>query len=256
MKTIEELYGYFSGIMCAPRQTKNQQYAPLIAGYFLLIGGVQVSGLYNFSNGVAVMLTGLAGLLFLCGAVVGVCLNNKPNVATLMPISPKKSLVFRYVSPFILCVIVAALILAVMVVSGLTVLAVMAIVDGGLNFEDSGDEIEEIVYSMGVYGGIFAAAYFVIMYSASMITGFIQSRKIRNWYLVGFMIILFAAILLTGTPYYVDAGTDRYIASPFINVCYESMRLPWLCITFWCLAAAALLGTAIYLGIKRYFKKY
>ena len=253
MKTLKQLYGYFTAIMYAPRQAKNRQLAPIIAGVIVLIFGVQFAGMDTFNYGAAIPLAYVAGLLFLCGAVVSACINCKPNVATLMPLGRKKRLVFTFVSPLILCILILLFVLALIVVGGFIFLSLSTIFNGPLDFNYILEE--EIRHTMDMYSGIFVAAYFIIMYSGSMLAGFIQSRKRRNWYMVGFLLSLFVGIILTGMTYY-QCNPVRFVASPFVSKCYKDMQFPWLCVTAWCVIAFALLGTAIYFGIKKSKQNY
>ncbi len=243
MKFIKELFNYYKATVFAPRG-KIRQYAPIVAGYFLLILGLQLSGLYNFNNGAAVSCAGTAGVLFLSGAAAGICTNSKPNLIALMPISRKKSLVFRFITVFLIWLTAMAVIFAAMLFVGLLTAVIVSIVEGGESVLD---------YPMGVYGGLFTAFYFVMLYSASMLSGLIKSRKVCNIFLLCFVILLFGGILLMGIPCKLQTGS---LAAPFVSACYESMSMPWLFITLWGVAAFALFGVALYLGIKQYSAKY
>ena len=203
-------------------------------------------------NFIALGLAFLAGFVYIVGVMCGIgYFNNTPNIVYQMPLSPKKALLYRFLSILILFIALVIFLILFMLVIGLITGGIILIIDAinssGVSGEVAGEvagDAEEIsmMTPMGVHGGIFAAAYFVFMYGTGMIAGFIKDSKKR----MIFVVCQSLAVL----------GGMALMRNPFIQESYVKMAVPWLCTALCILAAIAALGTAIYMGIKQYNKSY
>lgn len=243
-----ELFNYVEAVLRAPRQ-KSMNFITNIGCIFA--GAVSVYfGLAALNPG-AFALSFLAGLVYVMSVTANTAyIDNAPNIASMMPLSPRKSLLFRFLAVLIIYVMTVIIMAAViLIVSGITggIVFLIGLISGGVESggeTDAGEVVEEveIIKQMGVNGGIFAAAYFVFMYGMGMLVGLIKNLKAR-YIAAG---CLCAAIL----------GGMVLMSNPFIQESYDKMAVPWLCTALCCVAAVAAFGTAIYMGIKRYKTSY
>ena len=239
-----EFFNYVEAVLRAPVQ-KSRNFMFLFLGIFI----VAVSVYFGIAalNFVAFALSFLSAFIFVMSVTLStMSIDYTPNVSSLMPLSPRKSVLYRFLGVFVIYVMtvlfVCAVILVVSLVSGGLVLLI-GLISGG-EAGDAGEVVEEveIISHMGVHGGIFAAAYFVFMYGMGMVTGLIKNLKIR-YTVTG---CLGAAIL----------GGMLLMRNPFIQESYTQMSVPWLCTALCLVAAVAAIGTAIYMAFKRYTKSY
>lgn len=190
--------------------------------------------------------------LFIFAAAIAVfqCCCESPNMEAAFPANHRKKLAYRFLTPFILFLIVTAVMFTVI----LMVYVIRWMFETHFRF-DFDVFVKEMFKALGVYGGLFGLAYLIIMYSAGMITGFIKRRKNRNIFLACFCISEFICYLIMGVHY--NNFDDAYSGPrlPFSTHYYASMNRPWLLIVFCFLVAAGMLGIAIYLGVKHYDPK-
>ncbi len=238
-------FGYFRALGYAPVK-KNAQISKGVACYLTFLITFFIAGISG--NLYSLLFAFIASMLFLTCIIAGGCCDNTPNLVQMMPLSHKRKTLYRFLAPFWMFILIAAFLLAVFIVVG-TVIAVIAAIaqSAGGAASDGTSEEEEVFYAMGVYGGIFSFLYIVFMYSCGMIAGFIKKNKYRNVFLLSVCGAIVISFVLMSVPRISRGGG---LESPFVSACYESMALPWLCITIWGILAAAALGTAIYLGIK------
>lgn len=243
-----EFLNYFEASLRTPTK-RTWNFADLMTFVFayVLVG-------FSFVYGLSALNFAALASSFCCSSVFAAALSyskltdNSPNLVSVMPIAPRKSLLYKFLSVLVFFVMRLLVIVLFLLAVGLITFAIMLIIEaasGNLgNLSDGGEVAEEVrtVLPMGVYGGIFAAAYFVCMYSAGMIWGFIKNYKIKLVFEVGVLAAVIVAMKL--------------MENPFVMESYGKMSLPWLCATLCCVVAAAALGTAIYMGIKRNKKYY
>lgn len=236
------LFRYVGALLRAPRlKSTNILMFILCMAVFAVSAYFGVASMHFGAFAVAF----IAGFIFLVSVTTGTAyFNNTPNLVSLFPISPRKSLLYRFLSVLVLfialCLVMLIVFLAVTAVSAAVVL-LAGITDNDVPDEGINEGIAEITH-MGVHGGIFSAVYFVFMYFAGMIAGFIKDGKIRNIFIGCFAAAVLAGMIL--------------MRNPFIQESYEKMAVPWLCTALCCVAALASAGTAIYIGIKQYNKPY
>lgn len=248
---------YFKAAVYAP-VTKSYMAASFFAIYFL--GAVNLfNGIAYTFNGWALVIALLCTFVFCAGIGMNACIDRSPNLVSLIPISRNKSVLYRFFSVLLMYVIIVTAVCLFLLLFSIIIMLFSQI--PGCNGEvepDVSETVEETLYPIGLYGGIFSAAYFVIMYSSAMIAGLFRRRKRRNIFLVCLCAAVLIAFMLMGIPYRASGMSEigLFRVSPYVNACYEAMKLPWLCITLWCIVAAATLGTAIYMGIKRYKSNY
>lgn len=221
--------------------------APFVAFYFLMV--ISLASGISSMNFIGAGTAAIACLLFFTGALIGAYRNASPNPAKLMPISGKR----RCVYDFLIALYYAFIALTVVaLVTGVVALIAWVAVSASGGAESGGEE-NPFTLNCGVYGGIFSAAYVLIMYSAGMISGFFKRRKQRNIFLAVLVICITLGLLFTGLPHLVNGvKIPDYppFGSPFSSLCYESMKLPWLCSLLWCLVAVVSFASAVYTGIK------
>lgn len=168
---------------------------------------------------------------------------------TALPLNHRKKLIFRFLSSLLLFLIFVVTVIAVVILVYFIRWISESLFDFDLYI------IKEASYILGLYGWLFGIAYFIVMYSAGMIAGFIKRRRNRNIFFACFCGGVFLFYVITFITYRNDY--DRYSGYrlPFSRHYFECMQMPWLFIIFCFLIAAAMLGWAIYLGIKHYNPK-
>jgi len=230
--------------------------APLISSYAVML--VSITSGIGSMNAVTAAVAIIACLLFFAAAMTGAYRNCTPNLSKLLPISGKRKWLYDNLIVFFYTFI--GLIIAVVIIGIIFLIVWLALtISGG---GESVDETEDspFMYNIGVYGGIFSAAYVVILYSAGLISGYLKSRKQSNIFLAGFVVALVLGLIFTGLPYYfkgIHGPEQPLFCSPFIQNCYEHMAVPWLCSLLWGLVAAGIFAAAIYSGLKYHKpKKY
>ena len=230
-----------------------QLVAPFISFYLIAIISI-ASGLMSGSPvGSVVALT--ASLLFLAGCITGTIRNSAPNLVSLMPLSGKRRCVYDFLAVLwftFIGIIFIALFIALIAFIAWVVTAV------------GGGEVDEEVKAffsneIGLYGGIFCAAYTVILYSAGMIGGYLKAGRRRNGFFAAVIVAILLGLFFTGLSYMNNSEVSTGVSSicaPFVNKCYAYMQFPWLCVLFWCLIAAGMFATAIYMSWNYHKPKY
>lgn len=204
------------------------------------------------ANAIGAVAAMVACMLYFAGSLTGAYRNVNPNLAKLMPLSGKRKCVYDFLLTLFYSLVA---IIAVAVLIGIIALIVLTVVQATGGAESGGGD-NPFLYPVGVYGGIFCAAYIVILYSAGMISGYIKNRRRRNIFLTAFLVAVAAGILLTGLPYILNGVYDPELlrfCPPFIDECYKYMKLPWLCSVAWGLTAAGTFVSAVYMG-REYHK--
>lgn len=230
--------------------------APFIAFYVLICIGL-ASGITSFSPA-GLLVTGFACILFLASSIAGAHRGITPNVSRLMPIGSKRKCVYDFLTVLLYTVIAVVIAFVFLIAVALVVGVITLIADSGAS------EIEPVGEAFkfapaGVYGGIFCAAYTVLLYSGGMAGGYFKNRRRRNIFFAVFTAAVTLGSVFTGLPYYLKAvvtGEHRVFGSPFSADCYAQMQFPWLCILFWCLIAAGMFATAIYMSWNYHKPKY
>lgn len=219
--------------------------APLISFYIVLFVSL-FSGISSL-NAVGASAAVFACFLFFVGSLIGLHRNASPNLARLIPISGKRKCLYDYFAVLLYTLI--GIVCAALVI-GIFALIVWAATSAFGGAEDGGATEEILVrYHSGVYSGIFCAAYVIILYSAGMLGGYFKSRKRRNIFYALFIFALILGLFFTMIPYLNNAqasSENSALVSPFVEECYAYMKLPWLCVLFWCLIAAAMLFWSVY----------
>ena len=254
-----ESYRYFRAARTSPVWRRQQ---PIV--YVMLYFFAALLVIYTFATSpcyVSMLMVIFSLITFASALIIGEYLRNAPSLATLMPLSERKKLIYRFTSSLymllriILCIAVGFL---TIIILGSIIFAISDAVKGGIA-SDSSDESNPLTVLMGTYGGIFAAAFVIICFSAGIISGYFKKSKNRNMFIFCFLIAVILSFIFTGLPYllahrHTMAATHAIttkIVSPFIEACYADMSVPWLCSLLWCLAAAGSLSAAIIIGIKK-----
>lgn len=244
---------YFKAMMYMPRQ-KNDFVLSFILVYIMLLVNA-MTGILS-GNLIALIIVFLSIVLLMSCFIVGNSVNNRPNLAEMLPLNHKTKLLYRFLSPIWLGILSILILVAAFVVFGLISSMIGLILSAFSNPETSEiieaeDQTEKIFgNAMGVYGGIFTAAYVLLIYSAGMIYIFLKRKKHRIIFWFCFMAFMIVSFLLMVLPYSHNIDGLGDSISPFVAKCYEPMAMPWLCVAVWCLIAVAAFGTAVYLGIK------
>ena len=245
---MKQFFNYFRALNFTPKP-KRVQFVAIFAGVLIFYLNF-IFAILEAENPIAVVLSFLCSFVFLSGLILSNYFGSSPNLYSLIPISSKKSLLYRFLS--VLFMFVLMVVIAVAVFAFITLIAFLfslipacngeaELPDDGLNFP------EAVYYPIGLYGGLFFAAYFILMYASGMIIGLCKKRKSRNIYTVCLFVGLFISMMATAT-------SSDFVA-PFVNACFEAMALPWLCILYWFILAFAMLGAAIFMGVKYYNPK-
>lgn len=245
-------YNYFKSVTYAPI-LRVPVLASVLAAYFVM--GSSVFGGITSDNGWAFCLAFICSMVFMAGIIMGNYYNRKPDLVSLMPISPARSIVYRFLSVLVMAVLM--IVVMVLVFSCIFLIIYLFSLIPGCNEimrEDTVDDIETVTYPVGVYGGIFSFAFFIIMYSGGIIAGLIKRQKLRNIFLLCFCAGILLAEILISLPFMNNPEYSLYntfkLVSPFLNICYEAMKLPQLCIALCCVVAAAMFGFAVYMAIR------
>ena len=246
-------YNYFKSVTYAPI-LRVPVLASVLAAYFVM--GTTVFGGITSDNGWAFSLAFICSMVFMAGIIMGNYYNRKPDLVSLMPISPARSIVYRFLSVLVMAVLM--IVVMVLVFSCIFLIICMFSLIPGCNeiMEEAPDDVVDAVvsYPVGVYGGIFSFAFFMIMYSGGIIAGLIKRQKLRNIFLLCFCAGILLGEILMSLPFMNNPDYSLYssfkLVSPFLNICYEAMALPQLCIALCCVVAAAMFGFAVYLGIR------
>lgn len=223
--------------------------APFVSFYILAIIGI-ANGIMAGSPVVAgVALT--ACLLFFAGTITGTIRNSAPNLVILAPLSGKRKCVYDFLA-VLLFVFIGIMVIAFFIALIAFIIWAVTSVGGG-----EADTAVDAFFAngTGLYGGIFCAAYTVILYSAGMVGGYFKSRKRRNIFFTVFIVCILSGLIFTGLPYlasWVKISDYPPLASPFSSVCYSYMKLPWLCIALWCVIAVAMFVSAVCMGYRYY----
>ena len=223
-----EFFNYFFALKRAPRP-KSQPVALFIAGYALFFSSFYLGGVVGW-------FPFLAALAFAAGLTISYMCNSTPNLETVFPVNHKKKLIYRFLSSLLMFLMLTAMV----VITILVVLAISfifaSIASGGFEWlheeefvTDTNIMVNKVFGSMGVYGGLFGLAYFVILYSAGMVTGFIKKRKTRNIFLTCLCAGVALSWLIMCIPYIIkNSSLSLSGASPFNSACYEAMSAPWV----------------------------
>jgi hypothetical protein len=184
----------------------------------------------------------LATFILISCVIVAVGMSVRPNLITALPISYKRKIAYQYLltlSYFLLMVVGAVLMCALI---GGIVVGIVALTGA---FGESGateEVVEETTRAMGVYGGLFAAGFFVMCYGIGMLASFIRERKKRNIALFScFGGVLVVAVIMR------VAGGD---IGPFAEECFKNMAAPVVAIVVWLLLAVVALGASVYMGYR------
>ena len=241
---------YLSAISCRPIQ-RNAYVANILTFYFLLFFftfGTIFS--FNLTSTICAL---IGAILFISSAQLGLMRNIKPNLVSLMPVSYKRRIVYDFLGAIAYTLIVLFIIGCIFFIGFIIGRIVSAVSGGVVPDEDDADIAFKFINNIDVYGGIFCAVYCLITYSAGIISSCFKKRRHRNIFLLCFVIALGLGVALSGIPYVMhlpeSAGRLR-LAMPFVSDCYKYMAAPWLCTLLWCIVAAGMLGTAIYLSYK------
>ena len=251
MNTVKQFINYFNAALRSPRHRRLQIFF-FFFFYILLFNGVIFATTLslNFYTG---FLAFIAELAFLAAVVMNGHHLCRPNLVSQMPIGTNKSLAFRFLAALALfvCFVLAIFLFFFACWAITAIFALMVGETPPYDFWIIYDEFDH--YSrIGMYGGLFSAGYFVIMYSAGMLSGFFKRRAHRNIFLACFAAALFFILLFYSVPH------SEVIASgsPFTEHCFLTMAYPEVAITVWLVIAAAMLGCTVYMGVKRYKTKY
>lgn len=246
-------FNYLGGLMRAPINNRNYgQFELILFGYLIAAIGFYFG--FMGGNGGALAVVAVSAFLLLGGFSTSIYTTKTPNIASMMPLSGKRELLYRFFASMVMAIWIFAVVAAVVILISVITFLFALIPNCAEDAPEGGEVIEAISFKIGVYGGIFSAAYIVLMYSAGVLSTFFKRRKNRNIFFGLFSAALLVGLLCTALPYnldpiYKNAGLP--VGSPFIGACYEVMGAPWLCVTLWCLVAAGTLGAAVYMGIKR-----
>ncbi len=235
---------YYFRIVSRLPQSKSIPVVPIISAAFIYFISVFLSGANGWAPIIAASVFGF-GIALFCTCY------GSPNLEAVFPVSHGKKLLYRFMSVLLMFVLFIATLFAV---SCLIFLIVCIFVPSTLS--EVGSDVKNMFEQTGLYGGLFSVAYFIILYAAGMITGFLKRRKARNIFLICLCVALFLAYFFMGLPYYNSINNSEHtFAGPFSSACYAAMALPWLAIVFWFVIAAGITGAAIYLGVKHYDPK-
>lgn len=220
--------------------------------YVLLMSGVFLA--ISSTSFVALGVCFVAAIAFGASMFMAMGRSFRPNLVLLTPISGKRKCVYDFLTALYFTLIAVFMAVAVVLfffMIGLIIGLITNAISGGGSSEEESSELA--TQAMGVHGGLFAAIYFIILYSGGMIGGYIKRRKYRNIYLGCFLVALVLGIVLTE-----QSAHDAYkltlttsfpmFASPFTEITYQCMNLPWLCTALWGVAAIAFLAAAVYLA--------
>ena len=254
-----KLFSYVNAVIQAPRRKYQLKRADGMAVVFMFIINF-IFGLEYAFNGITFLVSFLCTFVFLSGLVIGDSYNRKPNIASLMPLTRKQNIVYRFVSVLILFLyILGIMLLAFLAISIVSYLIFVLPYGGDMDMNGADEAAEFVGKQIGVYGGLFSICYFILMYSAGVISGFFTRRKHHNIYLLCVCAAIFVSFELMCLPYSKSSSRPTSVlginkASPFINASFEAMKLPQLCIAIWFVLAFASLGAAVYLAIRQYKK--
>lgn len=243
-------YNYLTGVSYKPTQ-KSRFVANILTFYFLLF-------FYTFGTVFTLSISSaicafIGAILFIAGAQLGLFRNIKPNLATLMPISYKRRIVYDFLGA-IVCTVIAILLFCLVVLFGVILGIIIAAISGDVSANEEDAEIAVTIFrSVGAYGGVFCAVYCLITYSAGLLSSYFRRRKNRNIFLLCFVIAMGLGTTFSGLPYAMHSpeATGRFKTMlPFVDECYRYMSAPWLCTLLWCLVAAGMLAAAIYMSYR------
>lgn len=231
---------YYKSIMLTPKSYSRDFQVEAVIFWFLII----ISGSVACIGGVAtgIIAAALGGLLFYFSLLIGLQSECSPGVTKLLPMGYKRKLVYRYCSALLYALLVIVLFVVIIFIIGLIVFLCVTITSGGVVAEEAEEESEEVLRMMGVYGGIFGAAYILLMYSAGMLAGYIAQRRVRNVFLAVFFAALICGMLLTSVP-------SGFIG-PLANDCFTAMSLPYLAVTVWAVLAVGMFCASVYIGYR------
>ena len=240
---MKNFFYYFRTVSRLP-QSKSMPVAPVISAAVIYFISLMLSAGNGWVPIIAVAAFGSGTVLF-CNRY------GSPNLEAVFPVSHGKKLLYRFMSVLLMLILFVITLLAVCV---LIILVVHIFVPSSLS--EVGQDVKNMFTETGLYGGLFGVAYFIILYSAGMITGFIKRRKVRNIFLICLCVALFLSHFFMGLPYYNSINNPEHtFVGPFSSACYAAMSLPWLAIAFWFVIAAGITCAAIYLGVKHYDPK-
>lgn len=239
---MKEFLNYFKVITRVPK------FRTVPIGTIIAIVALYLINIFAVADG-SCWFAYLALFAFVMGISVFYRCYDSPNMEAAFPVNHKKKLLFRFLSSLLLFLIfvVAVIVVVILVYFFRWISEPLFTFDLWI--------IRDAFRALGLYGWLFGIAYFIVMYSAGMITGFIKRRRNRNIFLACLCGGVLLFYLITGITY--NNNYDEFSGPrlPFSEHYYEFMRLPWLFIVFCFLIAAAMLGWAIYLGIKHYNPK-
>ena len=228
-----QFFLYFKSILRAPKP-KSAPIVPLISVFVIFFLGA----VYSMDS---ILCSAVASLAFVSGISLFYGCNPSPNLEAAFPINHRKKLAYRFLSSLFLLLIMIIVVIAVLSIGGLI----------AWDFT----EFTVLFDELGLYSVLFSLAYSVILYSAGMIASFLKRRKYRNIFLILLCFAVFLAFLIMAITYKNNNDWNSGYRSPFAEIYYGQMALPWLFITFWYLVAAGMLAWAIYLGVKHYDPK-
>ena len=246
-------FNYLGGLMRAPINNRNYGQLELILFGYLIAAVGFYFGFMGGNEG-ALAVVAISTFLMFGGFSTSIYTSKTPNIASMMPISCKRELVYRFLAAFVMALFIFAVVAVVFIVISVITFLFALIPTCSGDAPEGGEVIEAITFKMGAYGGIFSAAYIVLAYSAGVLSTFFKRRRNRNIFFGVFSAALLLGLLCTALPYNLDPiyeSAGLTMGSPFIGACYQVMGAPWLCVTLWCLVAAGTLGAAVYMGIKR-----